>query len=119
VSDPYYRTAAWRRLRAEVLRRDPVCRTPGCGKASVAVDHIVERRRGGADHASNLRGLCLGCHTQRVRGGEPHAKGCHADGTPRDATHWWNTGKSLRAGSADRYGEPAEVSSNFSARTRR
>ena|SRR5260370_31821246 len=63
--DPYYGTQAWRRLRAIVLERDGyrctalACGTPGRGiGAPLIVDHVVERRKGGADHLSNLRTLC-------------------------------------------------------------
>ncbi|AWV24703.1 MULTISPECIES: HNH endonuclease [Roseomonas] len=86
----FYGTAEWKRLRAEVIRRQPVCATPGCGGRSAIADHIVPRRQGGADALSNLRGLCMACHNQRVQAGrEPRAKGCHEDGTPRDTRHWW------------------------------
>lgn len=91
MSDPFYRSPEWRRLRAAVLERQPVCQTPGCRKPSVAVDHIVPRSRGGADTLANLRGLCIQCHNQRRQGGEPRAKGCDAAGVPRDPRHWWNT----------------------------
>lgn len=118
TTDPFYRTAEWKRLRRAVLARDPICKTPGCGCTSVAVDHIVERRRGGSDTMANLRGLCAQCHNQRSRGGEPRAKGCHADGTPRDPGHWWNTnnnnsGKSLIAGGENRCGASRKVSFDF------
>lgn len=110
TADPFYRSATWKALRAAVLKRDPMCKTPGCGRKSIAVDHIIERRRGGADSMANLRGLCAQCHNQRSRGGEPRAKGCHADGSPRDPGHWWNAGKSLGAGSANRCGVTEKVS---------
>ena len=57
----------WRRLRALILRRDPWCRWPGgCGAPSSDVDHIVSRRRGGSDEASNLRGLCHMHHSMKT-----------------------------------------------------
>ncbi|WP_160122441.1 HNH endonuclease signature motif containing protein [Rhodovarius lipocyclicus] len=89
MSDPFYRSKEWHRLRTIVLKRDPTCRTPGCGRQSVAVDHILQRSKGGADHPSNLRGLCTQCHNQRRQGGEPRAW-CDTDGRPRQAGHWWN-----------------------------
>ncbi|MGH3760266.1 HNH endonuclease [Actinophytocola sp.] len=48
----------WPRIRARVLRRDPICRL--CGTApSTEVDHI----RPGDDHSdTNLRGVCTPCH---------------------------------------------------------
>lgn len=116
MSSPFYRTAAWRRLRAEVLRCQPVCATSGCGRRSVVADHIVQRERGGADALGNLRGLCIECHNQRRRGGEPRAKGCSPDGSPRDPGHWWNDGKSLGAGGLDRSGGSPRVRSTFGRR---
>lgn len=65
------RKAFWRQLRAEVLARDPMCRD--CGRApSKHADHVIAKRDGGADHVSNLRGVCHSCHsakTARVDGG--------------------------------------------------
>ena len=90
MSEPFYRTAAWQKLRAQVLRRDPRCTAPGCTARSVVADHIVQRSKGGPDTLSNLRALCIPCHNQRRRGGEPRVKGCDASGAPLDPTHWWN-----------------------------
>jgi len=113
----FYGTAAWRRLRAEVLRRQPVCATPGCGRPSTIADHIIPRSRGGADTLANLRGLCVACHNQRVRDGRhPRAKGCDANGWPLDHGHWWQAGasrdarKSLGAGGATGGGDELLVS---------
>lgn len=89
MTDPFYRSAAWRALRAEVLTRQPVCATPGCRARARAVDHIVPRSRGGPDSLGNLRGLCVTCHNQRRRGGEPRVPGCDATGMPLDPGHWW------------------------------
>ena len=111
MSDPFYRSVEWRRLRAEVLRRQPVCATPGCGRRSVAVDHVVQRSRGGADHPSNLRALCTPCHNMRRQGGEPYAKGCDATGQPRDPGHWWNQQENRSGlGGQDRSGHERRVS---------
>lgn len=118
MSDPFYRSKAWHRLRCIVLERDPVCASPGCGQRSVAVDHIIERARGGPDHESNLRGLCTQCHNARRRGREPRATGCDADGTPRDLTHWWNRENLSGLGSADRVRGSDRVSSQKSAEFR-
>ncbi len=86
----YYGTAAWKRLRAQVLARQPICETAGCGRRSVHVDHIIPRSRGGTDTLGNLRGLCPECHNARRLGREPIAKGCNEAGTPRDPGHWWH-----------------------------
>lgn len=58
--------APWRQLRATILRRDPVCRWPGCEERSTDVDHIVSKRRGGSDDPSNLRGLCHSHHSRKT-----------------------------------------------------
>jgi hypothetical protein len=71
MSDPFYGSRKWRELRALVLKRDPSCRTQGCRRPSTIADHIIPRRKGGADHPSNLRGLCAACHNDRVGGREP------------------------------------------------
>jgi 5-methylcytosine-specific restriction protein A len=70
--DPYYGTQGWRRTRAKVLERDGYrctasdCGTPGRGVGGrLVVDHVVERRNGGADHVSNLRTLCPTCDNRR------------------------------------------------------
>ena len=89
MSSPFYRSRAWLQLRAECLRRQPKCATPGCGQRSVVADHITPRSKGGADALHNLRGLCVQCHNQRRQGGEPKAW-VASDGRPRDPAHWWN-----------------------------
>ncbi len=59
----------WRKLRAQVLAGEPLCRE--CGKigrvtAATDVDHIVARRRGGTDDRSNLQPLCGLCHAAKT-----------------------------------------------------
>lgn len=110
MSARFYRTAEWRALRAEVLRRDPICASRGCGRPSSHADHIVPRSRGGADTLANLRGACQSCHNRRSASGNAplRAIGCLPDGTPRDPADPWYGGtqeeKSLGAGGKDRWG---------------
>jgi 5-methylcytosine-specific restriction protein A len=57
--------STWRRLRAMILSRDPLCTS--CLQAdrvtpSVMVDHITPRSLGGEDTEANLQGLCRRCH---------------------------------------------------------
>ena len=112
MSSPFYRTKEWRRLRAQVLERDPVCTTRGCREASVVADHIVPRAKGGADALHNLRGLCIVCHNQRRHGGEPRAW-ASSDGTPGAAGHWWNADRNLSGlGAGTERGERNPVSSD-------
>ena len=61
--------ARWRRLRAEVLREEPLCRE--CRKAgrivpATDVDHIVARADGGTDDRGNLQPLCHACHSRKT-----------------------------------------------------
>ena len=66
-------------MRAIVLERDgyrctaPDCSTPGRGSGGrLIVDHVIERRKGGADQPSNLRTFCPTCDNRRHgrKGGE-------------------------------------------------
>lgn len=55
-----YATADWKRLRLQVLARDPLCRL--CVREiSVVADHIVARKDGGPDTLENLQGLGRRC----------------------------------------------------------
>ena len=59
--DPYYDSAAWRALRLDVLKRDNhVCQY--CGARAHQADHIVPRKRGGADTLTNLVACCMTCN---------------------------------------------------------
>lgn len=98
MTDPYYLTKTWRRLReARLLMDAHTCVVPGCGQRATHVDHIIARRAGGADTLANLRSLCRE-HDQQVKErpsgaranrGKLVARGCHADGSPRDPSHPW------------------------------
>lgn len=60
-----YKTAAWAKLRAQVLREEPRCRR--CGAPSEHVDHIVPIRAGGAPlERSNCQGLCHADHSRKT-----------------------------------------------------
>lgn len=57
-------TSAWRRVRAQVLKRDGYrCRL--CGAPATHVDHIVPVREGGTDEPVNLPALCERCNLFR------------------------------------------------------
>lgn len=100
--DPFYVSAAWRLVRAKVLAANPVCIVPGCLAGARHVDHLVARGRGGAPlDPSNLQALCHSHHSVKTAtsdggfgrtGRAPVklvAKGCNADGSPRDPGHHW------------------------------
>jgi 5-methylcytosine-specific restriction enzyme A len=99
MTDRYYHSDDWVRLRQVALERDGHrCVVQGCGARATVVDHIVSRRAGGSDSLDNLRSLCRrhddqvkeGIRGQRKSGGTPWAIGCDAQGRPLDPLHWWN-----------------------------
>jgi 5-methylcytosine-specific restriction endonuclease McrA len=57
----------WRRIRQEVLKRDPLCtiRGPKCKGYSTTVDHIVPLTvdPSRAHDLTNLRGACFSCNS--------------------------------------------------------
>lgn len=113
MSAPFYRSAEWRRLRAAVLARDPVCATRGCGRKSTHADHIVPRARGGGDTLDNLRGACASCHNRRSAAGNAplRAIGCDARGRPLDpADPWAESVENLSGSGASDRGGPATQS---------
>jgi len=68
-SAPYnhlYRTAAWRKLRAEFLRLHPFC--VRCGKPAVIADHITPHK--GRPELffcmENLQAMCQSCHSAKT-----------------------------------------------------
>lgn len=70
VSDPFYRSTAWRNLRTVVLRAHPLCQGSGCHAVATLVDHIVPIDRGGAKlEIENLQALCSSCHARRPEHG--------------------------------------------------
>ena len=91
----FYNTRDWLKLRAAMLRREPVCRA--CRRAPATdVDHITPIRAGGSmTHPGNLQCLCHECHSRKTLSERlkkrVRVKGCNADGTPRDPQHPWNT----------------------------
>jgi 5-methylcytosine-specific restriction endonuclease McrA len=96
-ADSYYGTAAWRRLRAKQIQREPWCRAcllEGVLVPAVIADHIIPRRDGGPDELDNLQSLCRH-HHNKTRGEEsvrnsdtfaarrPGSKKSHAATSPR------------------------------------
>ena len=63
------RTRAWRKLRDQVVREEPLCwlRLPGCTALSKTADHVltVKERPDLAMVRTNLRGACIPCNQRR------------------------------------------------------
>lgn len=73
---PFYKSVAWKRLRAKVLSRDnQTCQDCGYtvevpaprGVKKLAVHHVVDRNEGGTDDPTNLITLCQACHIEAHR----------------------------------------------------
>ena len=68
--DVFYAKASWRRCRDAFIKANPLCAhcdAQGRLKPADLVDHIVERRDGGADYDhSNLQSLCHQCHQKKT-----------------------------------------------------
>ncbi|MFV1944196.1 HNH endonuclease signature motif containing protein [Pseudomonas luteola] len=94
-------SAAWKRLRAQVLAEEPLCRwCLALGKyvASTDVDHIRDSREDYSDDNSreNLTALCHECHSLKTARsmGKRVTLGCDVNGLPLDPDHPWNREKS-------------------------
>lgn len=85
--------AAWRKLRALVLGRDPLCRhcwDMGVIVSATEVDHINNDPTD--NRTENLQGLCSSHHATKTRQdyGAKVIHGCDATGRPMDPAHHWN-----------------------------
>ena len=80
--------AAWRKLRAYVLRYQPICEQ--CGKLATDVDHIDNDPTN--NDTTNLQSLCHACHSRKTQAdmGKKVTFGCDALGMPLDPDHHWN-----------------------------
>lgn len=86
-------SAAWQRLRAQVLAEEPLCRwclARGQYVASTDVDHI--NNDGDDNRRENLTGMCHSCHSIKTAQdmGKSTTRGCDVHGIPLDPNHPWN-----------------------------
>lgn len=56
----------WEKLRKMVIASQPFCAVPGCGRATVDVDHIVPLSQGGKNVRGNLQGFCHKHHSRKT-----------------------------------------------------
>ena len=100
--NPFYDSKEWRKFRAIVLKKFPICQKVNCGSPSRHVDHKIALRKGGAGlEWSNVEALCHSCHSRKTAardGGFGNARsdrplierGCDENGVPVDPNHHWN-----------------------------
>lgn len=78
--------AAWRKLRARILKRDPLCvpcRANGHVTASTEVDHVKPKAEGGSDADDNLQGICTPCHRAKTAADNSRARQADRHFVPR------------------------------------
>ena len=85
-------SAAWQRLRAQVLAEEPLCRwclLLGYYVGSTDVDHI--NNNGDDNRRENLAGMCHECHSRKTAAemGKRVSYGCDVNGLPLDPNHHW------------------------------
>ena len=98
--------AAWRTLRAAVLREQPVCAL--CRSAAATeVDHRDDDPTN--NDRANLSALCKPCHSRKTNGDMGHnvKHGCDDNGMPLDLAHPWNAQKSPGTAKAEPTGYPS------------
>ena len=57
---------AWQKVKAQVLREEPMCQLQGCGAVATQVDHTVPLALGGTDDRENLVAMCHSCHSRKT-----------------------------------------------------
>ena len=100
---------AWRKLRKQVLAKEPLCRhcaAQGLTVPATEVDHM----RGAADNSRDaLQALCKPCHSIKTMAelyGRPARMGCDESGNPINPAHPWNE-KSRATDSPEPTGSPS------------
>jgi 5-methylcytosine-specific restriction endonuclease McrA len=74
MGDKHLSSAAWKRQRLIVLRRDCyICAY--CGEAANEVDHVQPRVQGGTDDLDNLVACCRMCNLRKGKRSEAHFLG--------------------------------------------
>lgn len=102
-------SAAWRKLRAQVLAEVPLCQycPPGVITPATEVDH---KNNDPADNSrENLVSCCKPCHSIKTMAdlyGRPARMGCDAEGNPINPAHHWNE-KSRATDSPEPTGSPS------------
>jgi hypothetical protein len=90
----FYQSKEWKRLRAQHIKRFPLCAVKGCGAKAKIVDHIVSVKRAPNRKLDplNLQSLCAFHHgvITAAYDKDSIAGQCDVDGYPMDPNHPWN-----------------------------
>ena len=86
-------SAAWGRMRRQVLNEEPLCRH--CAEQGLVVPATeVDHMNGAADNSREaLQALCKPCHSIKTMAelyGREARMGCDAEGNPTNPMHHWN-----------------------------
>lgn len=112
-------SAAWRRLRAQVLNEVPLCEycPAGALTPAVAVDH--KDNNPANNTRTNLVSCCVSCHSIKTVAdmhGTVARMGCDADGNPIASGHHWNKpAVSRSSGVAEPATDSPEIARDFTA----
>lgn len=100
-----YDTQRWKRVRANQLAREPLCRLcieegQNIPRPAHHVDHKTPISAGGAPFdPANLQSLCHAHHSEKtaldkvgIAFDDWELRGCYPDGSPRDPSHPWYAG---------------------------
>lgn len=78
MNDPRYKTARWQKLRAYILRSNPLCRY--CGAVANTVDHVVPVAGGGDFWCmDNLAPACAACNYSKADTPAEEFRSCKPD----------------------------------------
>lgn len=79
-----HHTYRWQKLRARILKAEPLCRK--CQRRAVEVDHVKPVSQGGAFfRRGNLQALCRACHEAKTAAEATKAPRFCGHGWPSDA----------------------------------
>jgi len=90
-----YNNSRWRKRRAELLRKEPLCRycrAKGLAVEATVADHVTPHKGDPVLFEGRLQPLCKACH-DRVKKLEEGGKGViggDTQGNPIDPNHHWN-----------------------------
>ena len=85
-------SAAWRKLRASVLREQPIC---AMCETAPATDCDHRDNDPTNNDRDNLQGLCHECHSRKTQAdqGKRTTWGCDEHGMPLDPNHHWSNAR--------------------------